>query len=224
MNRIRLLAVVLAILYFFPNAQAQDYTRWGLPEGARARLGKGRIFEIAYSPDGTRLAVASAAGIWLYNPHTGAEIALLAGHTAGVSSVAFSPDGLTLASGCGGHTIRLWDAITGQSKATFTGHTDGVASIAFSPGGRTLASGSRDHTVLLWDMSPYITPSTPPNLTIDFDGNGTIGFADFLLFVAKFGVSEGDEGYDARFDLDGDGAIGFGDFLIFANDFGKEAS
>ena len=182
MNRIRLLAVVLAILYFFSNAQAQDYTRWGLPEGAKARLGKGRIFEIAYSPDGTRLAVASAAGIWLYNPHTGAEVALL------------------------------------------TGHTDGVASIAFSPGGRTLASGSHDHTVLLWDMSPYITPSTPPNLTIDFDGNGTIGFADFLLFVAQFGLSRGDAGYDARFDLDGDGAIGFGDFLIFTNDFGKEAS
>lgn len=59
-----------------------------------------------------------------------------------------------------------------------------------------------------------------PNLTIDFDGNGTIGFADFLLFIAQFGLSRGDAGYDAQFDLDGDGAIGFGDFLIFVNDFG----
>ena len=51
-----------------------------------------------------------------------------------------------------------------------------------------------------------------------------LALAIFLLFVEQFGLSRGDEGYDARFDLDGDGTIGFGDFLIFANDFGKEAS
>ncbi|MDE0396873.1 MAG: hypothetical protein OXL96_03610 [Candidatus Poribacteria bacterium] len=58
----------------------------------------------------------------------------------------------------------------------------------------------------------------------DFDGNGTVGLADFLLFVAQFGFSEDDEGYDAQFDLDGDGMIGIGDFLIFANAFGKVIS
>ena len=60
--------------------------------------------------------------------------------------------------------------------------------------------------------------------TPDFDLDGAISFADFLLFVAQFGFSEDDEGYDAQFDLDGDGMIGFGDFLIFANAFGKEVS
>ncbi len=60
--------------------------------------------------------------------------------------------------------------------------------------------------------------------TPDFDGDGTVGFADFLLFVAQFGFGEDDEGYDVWFDLDGDGMIGFGDFLIFANNFGKSAS
>ena len=58
----------------------------------------------------------------------------------------------------------------------------------------------------------------------DFDGDGAVGFADFLLFVAQFGFSQDDEGYEARFDLDGDGMIGFGDFLIFANAFGKSVS
>ena len=58
-------------------------------------------------------------------------------------------------------------------------------------------------------------------LTPDFDGDGAVGFADFLFFVAQFGFSGDDEGYDARFDLDGDGTIGFGDFLIFANAFGS---
>ena len=83
-----------------------------------------------------------------------------------------------------------------------------------------LASGSGDNTVKLWDVSPYTTPQTP---TPDFDGDGMVGFPDFLRFAAQFGLSQGDPGYDARYDLDGDGAIGFGDFLIFANAFGKDA-
>ncbi len=60
--------------------------------------------------------------------------------------------------------------------------------------------------------------------TADFNGDGAVGFADFLQFAAQFGLSQGDAGYDARYDLDGDDTIGFGDFVIFANDFGKEAS
>ena len=54
----------------------------------------------------------------------------------------------------------------------------------------------------------------------DFDGDGTVGFPDFLLFGDVFGSSQGDEGYKARFDLDGDGTIGFSDFLIFVDSFG----
>ena len=60
--------------------------------------------------------------------------------------------------------------------------------------------------------------------TSDFDGDGTVGFADFLLFVEQFGFSREDEAYQARFDLDGDGMIGFSDFLIFVNSFGKKVS
>ena len=55
----------------------------------------------------------------------------------------------------------------------------------------------------------------------DFSGDGRVDFADFLLFVQRFGLSEGDEEYDAKYDLDSDGTIGFGDFLIFASAFGK---
>ena len=58
--------VTLLILFalFSSNTFAQDYTQWSLPEGATARLGKGSINEIQYSPDGTRLAIASSIGIW----------------------------------------------------------------------------------------------------------------------------------------------------------------
>ncbi|MDE2722225.1 MAG: hypothetical protein OXI59_02485, partial [Gemmatimonadota bacterium] len=59
-------------------------------------------------------------------------------------------------------------------------------------------------------------------LTPDFNGDGRVGFDDFVLFVGQFGLSRGDEQYDAKYDLDEDGTIGFGDFLIFGRSFGKE--
>ena len=58
----------------------------------------------------------------------------------------------------------------------------------------------------------------------DLNGDGMVGFADFLIFAGMFGANQGDDRYDARADLDGDGAIGFGDFLIFANAFGTSGS
>lgn len=58
-------------------------------------------------------------------------------------------------------------------------------------------------------------------LTPDFNGDGRVGFDDFVLFVEQFGLSRGDEQYDAKYDLDEDGTIGFGDFLIFGRSFGE---
>ena len=74
----------------------------------KPRLGKGSIYEIAYSPDSTRLAVASSIGIWIYDAKTGEELDLLTGHTEYVESVAFSPDSNTIASGSSDGTVLLW--------------------------------------------------------------------------------------------------------------------
>lgn len=93
-----LILFIISIPYF-PNCFAQDSPQFSLPEGAKARFGKGTINQIQYSPDGTRLAVAGSIGIWLYDTATYKEIALLTGHTENVSCIAFSPDGNTLASG-----------------------------------------------------------------------------------------------------------------------------
>lgn len=56
----------------------------------------------------------------------------------------------------------------------------------------------------------------------DFDGDGTVGFPDFLAFAGSFGTSQGDARYEARYDLDGNGSVGFSDFLIFAGAFGSQ--
>ena len=58
-------------------------------------------------------------------------------------------------------------------------------------------------------------------LRSDFDGDGSVGISDFLLFTSHFGYAAGHANYDARYDLDGDGQIGIGDFLIFTQDFGQ---
>lgn len=104
--------VILLILLtlFSPNLLAEDYTQWSLPEGVKVRLGKGGLTgNIQYSSDGTRLAVASYIGVWLYDTATYQEIALLTGHRHDVLSLAFSPEGETLASGGVGGTVPLWD-------------------------------------------------------------------------------------------------------------------
>ncbi len=61
-------------------------------------------------------------------------------------------------------------------------------------------------------------------LTPDFDGDGQVGFSDFLAFAGRFGSRHGDGRYEAKYDLDSNGAIGFSDFLIFGSNFGKEVS
>jgi WD40 repeat protein len=75
------------------------------------------------------------------------------GHDSVVRSVAFSPDGQTLASGSHDNTVRLWDVSTGRELRRMQGHYDGVTSVAFNPNGQVLASGSSDNTVRLWDVA-----------------------------------------------------------------------
>ena len=157
-----------------PNTFSQGYTQLSLPDGATARLGKGSVSEVHYSPDGTRLAVASSIGIWLYDTATYQEIAWLAGHTGRVSSIAFSPDGGKLAGASYDGAVRLWDAMTGEHKLTLTGHTNWAHSVVFSPDGRTLASAGGDGTVLLWTLRLPTTWGAIKRATVAED-KGSLG-------------------------------------------------
>src|SRR5258708_2087906 len=84
-------------------------------------------------------------------------------HFTGVLSLAFSPDGKTLATGNkvdptderagDGPSIRLWDVATGKARLTVKGHTDDIRALAFTADGETLASGSSDTTVRLWGVT-----------------------------------------------------------------------
>ena len=116
------------------------------PPAARAR-------SVAWRPGGKLLAVASGPMILVYDAATGRCRRILEGHSHGVSSVSWSPDGGQLASGSDDNTVRVWDAASGRLARTLEGHSNGVMSVSWSPDGGQLASGSDDKTVRVWDAA-----------------------------------------------------------------------
>jgi len=61
---------------------------------------------------------------------------------------------------------------------------------------------------------------TESGVTGDFDGDGAVGFGDFLLFAQHFGLVATDDGWNQKFDMDSSGDVGFTDFIAFAAAFG----
>jgi WD40 repeat protein/DNA-binding SARP family transcriptional activator len=119
------------------------YTVTGLPS---------RAWALAFSPDGTKLAVGVEAGfLKIYDAATGAESLSLPHHGGGIMAVAFSPDGVLLATG-GQDPPQLWDLATGQEGVTLPGHTAMVIGLAFSPDGTRLASSSEDGTTRVYTL------------------------------------------------------------------------
>ena len=142
--------VIIVSVCCFPST-AQDTPQIGLPEDVIARIGKGSLGEIHFSPDGRQLAISTSIGIWFHNPETGETLELLQRPNITYPyAFAFSPDGNRIgigirakkrnASGSSRYSVEMWDTTTGEAKEMRLGHFHKVQSIAFSPDGNYIAS------------------------------------------------------------------------------------
>jgi WD40 repeat protein len=145
-----------------------------------------RLPTVAFSPDGTRLAIAlssrpeeggpSPVSVW--DPATGRMLSTLPGRGEESQSLLFTPDGRSLLVSSRS-SVRLWRLPGGDSGADRqpAGHKDEAWSVAFSPDGCTLATGSDDSepdpTVKLWD------PATGRLIRAWAGGEGTVSSLAF---------------------------------------------
>ncbi|HKM55678.1 MAG TPA: caspase family protein, partial [Isosphaeraceae bacterium] len=141
---------------------------WDVASGAPLRVLRPPIRPIAgnlllaaaLTPDGRTLAAGGGAGwrlgevpIYLIDLATGRILRVLKGHTNGIISLAFSPDGERLASGSHDRTSRIWSAVSGRCERVLEGHEDVVWDVAFAPDGRHLATASFDKTGRIWSLA-----------------------------------------------------------------------
>jgi WD40 repeat protein len=129
------------------------------------------VSAMALSPDGRRLAIGygfSTSPIYVWDLEAGTWLHKLAGHHAFVDSLAFTPDGRTLASAGSDQTIRLWNVDSGRCTQILMGHTEMVVALAAIPDGRGLVSASADGTVRIWNLERLETNTEPVTLPVRY--------------------------------------------------------
>jgi WD40 repeat protein len=158
----------------------------------------GTASSIVFSPDGTRLALASdeqmfedgvprpsPGAVRVWDIPTGRIVSDLQGHTDSVVSIAFSPDGTRLASASLDGTVRIWEINDGRLMHRLEGHDGAVHDVTFDPKGTRIASAGKDGTVRIWETTDghnvlTIVGHTSPVRILVFspDGSRLVSAAD----------------------------------------------
>jgi WD40 repeat protein len=109
----------------------------------------GRVFNVAFTPDGTQIATSVDGEIKLWDVSTGKG-----GLTfEGWNRFSFSPNGKQIAAGTSNSKVKIWDAATGKELLTLTGDTSAILCVAFSPDGEQIAAASwYKFVIVVWDL------------------------------------------------------------------------
>lgn len=120
---------------------------------------RGWITQIAWSPNGSQLAVSHVEGIHVYTvrlnesnkPEIGAWYPYI-GHTEPVRAVDFNRDGTRLASAGDDGTVRIWSTATRETEQVFEPGVGPIHTVAFSPDGRYVGFAGGDHAVRVYGV------------------------------------------------------------------------
>jgi WD40 repeat protein len=125
-----------------------------LPAYDEQNVSYGNNVDVAFSPDGSRLATAGGSSIKIWDTSNGQQVlALPQTKELFAYTIAFSPDGKQLAVGFRWGTANVWDVATGRKLFDLPGHSASVLKIAFSPDGSRIATTGVDGTARLWDAA-----------------------------------------------------------------------
>jgi WD40 repeat protein len=191
---------------------------WSTTDGVllRSITGNNAVDSIAFSPDGTTIAVGEQAfgnNLKLYRTSDGGLVRSFAGSQGfQTQSLAFTPDGSMIVFSSGAHFIQFWriadgTLARGYGKEYGSGYFPTMP-IAVSPDGRYFGYGRQDHVVVM-ARNPFGAPACPA----DFSGDGAVNLQDFLVFLQAYALAEG------RADFDANGAVNLNDFLAFLSAF-----
>ena len=113
------------------------------------------VWNVAFSPDSTRLATACSDGFArIYEVPGGQLLAITETPEKNIWRLAFSPDGRFLATASGdinSNSVKVWNARDGMEALSLKGHEARVRAIGYSPDGKLIATGSRDGTIRIWN-------------------------------------------------------------------------
>lgn len=120
------------------------------------KTASGAVRRLAFSPDGSQLAVAREYAVELRDAAGGQPLRVLAGHTGKVRGLAFSPDGRWLVSAGWDHTVRVWDLASGRTVHTLPVRYPN--SVRYLPDGSRLAVATWTTGILLVDEAGDAVP------------------------------------------------------------------
>ncbi len=156
MKTTHIIMIYLIFIALITSSSAQENARVELPEYAIARLGKGGVNIINFSPDGTRLAIGTSIGVWIYNVETEIGSALPVGNIRYFNSLAFSTDGKILAAGgIINPGIQIWDTETGNKISTIKlpDRFHRISELTFAEENKTLIGLGANRNIIRWDVN-----------------------------------------------------------------------
>lgn len=148
------------------DEQGSRVVLWDLAESFASQTGKiqntlggytNPVLEIAYSPDGARLATGSLDGstwVWSLDSESGEKLLDLPGHIGVIWDISFSPDNQRMLTASVDGSIRIWDIspLNNAGLLVLSGHGGRLTQVAIEPNSKYLATAGYDGNVKVWTM------------------------------------------------------------------------